>query len=320
MGIPKSTSIQLTAVLFTLLAVLWTEAHAGTDLALNWKPEPEFGGFYEAQAKKYYQNQGLSLEILPGGAGQPVAQMVASKKVMFGISSAEEVVLARGIGAKIVAIFAVYQNDPQGFMVRSERNIHSLKELFQSKGTIALQKGLPFTEWLEKKYAPTQAQIVPYTGGITQFLKDQSFSQQCFVTSEPLAAKRSNVTPKTFLVSESGYNPYLTVVIVHEDTLKEHMDLVKKFIAATQQGWSSYINNPKETNTLMQKLNSSMSLADFDEAAKIQRPFIETAETKTHALGAMNADRWNVLQSQLKELKLVASLSNPNTFFFSPTK
>jgi ABC-type nitrate/sulfonate/bicarbonate transport system substrate-binding protein len=36
-------------------------------LALNWKPEPEFGGFYAAP----FSNNGLDVEILPGGAGTP---------------------------------------------------------------------------------------------------------------------------------------------------------------------------------------------------------------------------------------------------------
>jgi NitT/TauT family transport system substrate-binding protein len=43
-------------------------------LALNWKPEPDFGGFYAAPYQKY----GLDVEILPGGAGAPTMQMVGA--------------------------------------------------------------------------------------------------------------------------------------------------------------------------------------------------------------------------------------------------
>lgn len=117
------------------------------DLALNWKPEPEFGGFYEgAMPNGEYEKAGLKVVVVPGGAGQPVAQMVAAKKVKFGISTADELIIARNQGAKIVGVFAVYQTDPHAFMVRPSRKIKTLKELFQTEGTIAMQNGLPYTE------------------------------------------------------------------------------------------------------------------------------------------------------------------------------
>jgi NitT/TauT family transport system substrate-binding protein len=285
------------------------------DLALNWKPEPEFGGFYEAQKLKAYDKAGLKLNILPGGAGQPVTQMVAGKKVTFGIAAADEVILARAQGAKVVAIFAVYQNDPQGFMVHPERKFNSLKDMFQSEGTVALQKGLPYTLWLEKKYGPFKAKVVPYTGGIASFIQDQKFSQQCFVTSEPLAARREKLDPKTFLISESGFNPYLAVVIVHEDTLKSDPAMVKNFLDATRAGWTSYVANPEHTNAIMQKLNPSLDLATFNEAALVQKPFIETAETKKSGLGVMTQDRWQTLYNQLVELKLVKNTMKATDFF-----
>jgi NitT/TauT family transport system substrate-binding protein len=279
---------------------------APIQLALNWKPEPEFGGFYEALLNHEFEKEGLKgVEILPGGAGQPVSQMVAAKKVLFGISSADQVILARSQGAKIVALFAVYQNDPHGFMVHPDRKIKSLKELFQSEGTIALEKGYPYTQWIQKVYAPIQAKLVPYTGGVSSYLKDKKFAQQCFVFSEPVAARRAGAPSDLFLVSESGYNPYLTVVVAHEDTLKEQPRMVKAFLKATRQGWIGYLKNSKSTNNAMQKLNPSMDQEAFSEATKLQEKFIITSETRKNGLGTMSLARWSQLYSQLVELKMV---------------
>src|SRR5438874_2638502 len=51
-------------------------------LALNWKPEPEFGGFYAAQLNGAYQSNNLDVAII--GGGDQVAQMVAAGQVDFG--------------------------------------------------------------------------------------------------------------------------------------------------------------------------------------------------------------------------------------------
>ncbi len=295
--------------------LLFTQMSFAQDLALDWKPEPEFGGFYEALNAKIYEKAGLKVNILPGGAGQPVTQMVAAKKVKFGTAAADEVILARANGAKVVALYAVYQNDPQGFMVHPKRNFKSLKDMFQSSGIVALQKGLPYTLWLEKKYSPLKAKIVPYSGGIQSFIQNPEFSQQCFITSEPLAAKKAKVDAQTFLVSESGFNPYLTVVIAHEDTLKSEPEVVKSFIDSTRKGWAAYLASPQKTNAMMQKLNPTMDLETFNEISNVQKPFIETAETRKNGLGTMTKTRWETLYHQLIELKLAKAGTDVSSFF-----
>src|SRR5438552_15940417 len=83
-----------------------------TRLALNWKPDPQFGGFYAAP----YERHGLDVDILPGGAGTPTVQMIGAASAEFGIVSADELVVARARGHDVVALFAVLQDCTQGLM------------------------------------------------------------------------------------------------------------------------------------------------------------------------------------------------------------
>src|SRR5436305_10584602 len=116
-------------------------------LALNWKPDPQFGGFYAAP----YQKHGLDVDILPGGAGTPTVQMIGAGSAEFGIVSADELVIARSNGNDVVALFAVFQTCPQGIMVRASRNLTSIQDVFK-QGTLAIQSGLPYARIMEKKY------------------------------------------------------------------------------------------------------------------------------------------------------------------------
>ena len=68
-------------------------------LALNWKPEPQFGGFYAARFADLDKKNGIEFELIPGGSGTPVVQMVASGQFDFGIASADEVLVSRGRGS-----------------------------------------------------------------------------------------------------------------------------------------------------------------------------------------------------------------------------
>src|ERR1700691_4277889 len=129
-------------------------------LALDWKPEPEFGGFYAASFSKH----GLDVEILPGGAGTPTVQMVGAGSAEFGIVEADELVLARSKGNPVVGLFAVYQNSPLAIMVHAERNLTSIGDVTKD-GTLAVQQGLPYVQLLEKQYGFQHVHVVPSPGG-----------------------------------------------------------------------------------------------------------------------------------------------------------
>jgi NitT/TauT family transport system substrate-binding protein len=268
-------------------------------LALNWKPDPQFGGFYAAP----YQAHGLEVEILPGGAGTPTIQMVGAGSAEFGVVSADELIVARSQGNDVVALFAVFENNPQGIMVHASRKLKNLGELLQSGGTLALQRGLPYARLLEKKYGFAKVKVVPSPGGdISAFLADKNFAQQCFIISEPLTARHQGADVQVFPVSEEGYNPYTTVLVTSGDSLRKDPERTKSMLAAVRQGWRSYLDDPKPVNQRMNQLNPSMSPEVFAEVAEAQKPLIETEETRLNGLGTMSRQRWETLIAQLSEL------------------
>src|SRR6202012_8710 len=104
-----------------------------------------FGGFYAASYGT------LNVSILPGGSGTPTVQMIGSGSTEYGIVSADELVIARSRGNDVVALFAVFQNCPQGIMVHASRKVTSIGQVLQG-GKLAMDIGLPFARILRKKY------------------------------------------------------------------------------------------------------------------------------------------------------------------------
>ena len=273
-------------------------------LALDWVPEPEFGGFYAARDSGAFRKHGLDVEIRGGGAGVPVVQMVATGKAQFGIAGAAEVITARARGADLVPIFATFQTSPQGIMVHASRGYKTMSDVLKT-GTLAMEPGHPYALFLKKKYGAFGATVVPYDGGVARFMVDPTFAQQCFVTAEPLAAKRKGSDPQVFLLADEGFNPYTAVVVVAQRTLKEHPDWVRGFTLGAREGWAAYLAAPTATNAVMQKLNPSMDTETFAAAAEAERPLIESEDAKESGIGSMLRARWETLSKQLVELGLV---------------
>jgi NitT/TauT family transport system substrate-binding protein len=285
-------------------------------IALNWKPEPEFGGLYEATRQHAFRARGLDVEIT-GGPGAPVVQMVDSGQAAFAVASADEVVIARDRGTDVVAVFATYQTNPQGIMVHASRGLDSLAALFASPegGTLAVEPGLPYVKYLDAHYDLSRFRLVPYGYSIAPFLGDPKMAQQVFVTAEPIAARREGGDPQVFLIADSGFDPYAAVYITSGERLREHRDEVARFVAVLRDGWRAYLDDPAPANAVMAGLNKEMDAETFRLAAAAQAPLVENAFTREHGLGAMSLERWQELVGQLSELGLLDRPVDPARCF-----
>jgi NitT/TauT family transport system substrate-binding protein len=277
-------------------------------LLLDWRPEPEFGGFYDANlVGGAFANHQLNVQISSAGEGAPTWQLLATGQADFATTAADQVLIARSQGADVVAIFAVYQTCPQGVMVHQARHFAGLQDVFANSGTLAAEDNAWLT-YCRNKYGPVKVTITGYGGGIAAFLAQGDYSQQCFITSEPILAKKQGSDPQTFLIAEAGYNPYTTVVIARGQTIRDKPDLVKTMAQACREGWQNYLNDPGLANAAMEKLNAEMDADTFNEAAATQRPLIDAGPP---GLGAMTLDRWQELRQQLTDLKVLDAANAP---------
>ncbi|MFS8066919.1 MAG: ABC transporter substrate-binding protein [Byssovorax sp.] len=287
------------------------DGSAPVKVALDWVPEPEFGGLYAARESGAFRSKGFEVEILGGGSGVPVVQMVANGQADFGVVGAGEVLIARARGADILPLFATFQTSPQGIMVHASRGLTSLADLFQAAGTLAIETGSPSETFLKKKYGFDKISVVPYDGGVARFVADKGFAQQCYITSEPIAARKKGSDPAVFLMADAGFNPYVAVIIVRRALWSERPDRVKAFVRAAREGWKAYLADPKPTNAVMGKLNTAMDAETFAAAAEAQKPLIEAEQTRTAGVGSMTRERWETLGKQLVELGVIDKVNLP---------
>ena len=276
------------------------------NLQLNWKAQPQFGGFYAAEKIGAYEKHGLNVKVVEGGVGTPTVQMVGAGKANFAVVSGDELVVARTMGNDVVALFAVYQTCPQGIMVHKSRGLAGIADVFESGGTVAMQEGLPYAHYLKHKYGFDKVDVRPSPGGnLAQFRDDENFAQQVFVTEEPILARKAGLEVQTFLVADSGYNPYTTVLVTSGDYLREHPGRVKAMVRAVREGWRAYLDDPAPANEAMNVINPTMDLETFAQSAEAQVELIETEETKKLGLGAMTKKRWATLGQQLVEAGVI---------------
>ncbi|PHS04672.1 MAG: myristoyl transferase [Blastopirellula sp.] len=272
-------------------------------LALNWYPEAEHGGFYTAQLEGYFAEEGLKVEIIPGGPGAPVVPMVAGRTVDFAVGNADQVILGRAQQANVVALMTPLQKSPRCIMVHAESNITSFDQL--ENMTVAMNGGRSFAAYLQSQLPLTGVNIVPYNGNLIPFLEDKNFATQGYVFSEPFTAKEKGANPHTLMVYDMGFNPYTSLLMTSDSLKKENPVLVQKMTRACIKGWQKYLADPAATNTHLHKLNPELSDEMLEFGVEAIRPLCELPEAGELTFGQMTLKRWTTLIDQMIEAKVI---------------
>lgn len=288
-------------------------------LQLDWYPQPEHGGFYAAQTLGYYKAEGLDVMLLPLPQYGSVAQLVTSGKADIGLGSSDQILEWDSNGLPLIAIAATMQHDPQAVMVHKDSPIHSFRDL--EGYAVAAQPGATWLKYVISRYGLRNIREIPATHSIANFVADQNYVQQIFVTSEPFFAKQAGVDVRTLPISTSGYDPY-RVQFTTRDFAAQNPDVLAKFVRASIRGWQEYLRNPAPTNELLLKLNPALNPAQeaFTAQALHDGGFISGSsagsnQSNLDQTGQMTTARWETTYEQLKSLGILQGPVDPATAY-----
>jgi NitT/TauT family transport system substrate-binding protein len=283
-------------------------------LQTDWYPQPEMGGFYEAQLRGLYKEQGLDVTIVPGGPAVVGEQEVATGNAQFGMGSSDLVMVDVSRGVPIVAVAATMQQDPQAVMVHAESPVRNFADL--EGHTIAVRPGSIWFQYLLKRYNLKNVREIPATYSVASFLQDPGYIQQCFITSEPYFAGKGGAQVRTLLVNATGYQPY-RVFFTSRKFLAEHPGVVAKFVNASVEGWREYLQDPAQVDREIARLNPAMSPEQMQFSIDTLKSghFIDGDGSADSHLGHFTAERWKSTYQQLLDLKVIAYPIDPASAF-----
>lgn len=267
-------------------------------VALNWFPEPEFGGFYEGVLGGHYAAAGLDVEIIPGGPSAPTLELLGSGRAQVAITAADDLLLKRARGIEAVGAWPGFQLNPLGLMVHADGPADLAAIAGLPEPQVAIEVGGPFQTFLWQRNGwADKVRAVPYGGSVGPFLADPGFIQQAYVTSEPCVARAKGADVRFLRASDAGWNHYGSLVAFADPPPA----WAGAFVAATQAAWIAYMNDPSRANAEIARLNDQLTPELLACVTAAQRPFL----TGDEGLGAMSRARWDATAAALVEVGLL---------------
>ena len=202
--------------------------------ATDWRAQAEHGGFYQALASGAYEKRGLNVQIVQGGPGVNVPQLLAAGAVELGMGSNSFIPMNLvAAGAPVKAVAAFFQKDPQVLIAHPDPALKSIADLKGRPILLADASVNAFWVWLKAKYGFTDDEVRKYTFNLAPFLSDKRAVQQGYLTSEPYTIEQqAGFEPKVFLLADEGYPSYATMVLAPTAFARDNGATLRSFIAA----------------------------------------------------------------------------------------
>lgn len=229
---------------------------AKVSLALDWTPNTNHTGIYVALAKGYYAANGIDLTIKPYSSSVYPEQLVATNQAEFGISFPESVTTFRAQGVPIVSIAAVIQNNTSALVSLKSSGLDSVAKLAGKRyaGFGAPYEQPVISEMLKCAGAPTTdfQNITTQIDPIAALKSGQFDFAWIYMGWEGIEAQEQGVDLNVFPLNNGCIPNYSSPVIIsNEQLIKDHPDVIKRFLKATAQGYEYAIQNPHDAASLL---------------------------------------------------------------------
>ena len=265
--------------------------------ATDWRAQAEHGGFYQALATGAYEKRGLNVQIVQGGPGVNVPQLLATGSVELGMGSNSFIPLNLvAEGAPVKAVAAFFQKDPQVLIAHPDEALTGIADLAGRPFLLADASITAFWVWLKAKYGFTDDQVRKYTFNPAPFIADERAVQQGYLTSEPYSIEQAaGFEPRVFLLADEGYPSYATMVLAPNAFARDNAAALRSFIAASAEGWRDYIHgDASAADALIRRDNPDMTQDVLTQARDKLRAnaIVDGGDAALYGLGAMTNDRW----------------------------
>ncbi|WP_414476411.1 ABC transporter substrate-binding protein [Microvirga sp. M2] len=296
-----------------LLAPVGALGKEKVNLVLNWVPTADHAPYYYAKAQGWYDEANIDLTIETGKGSGVSAQRVGAGTSEIGISDLATSLLARGKGAKLVAVMAVYANSPQGFYWLKSTGIGGPKD-FPGKKIGNPPGDASRIMW------PAFAKQVGIDPGSVSFV---NVSPQAKVPS--LKSRAIDITSDfynehdlkvrefgddlSFLAwRDIGINPYGNSIIVNADYLEKKRDVVKAFTHVSQKAFAACVQDVAPClKALMASVSGLDEANQRDQWNRIKELMRDPTTTST-ALGAFDDQR---VKNDFEMVKTYFGLEQP---------
>lgn len=285
-----------------------------TSLQLQWVTQAQFAGYYVALEKGWYRDEGIELDIYPGGPDIIPIDLVSTGTRDFGTIMLSDLSVAIEKGQQVISIGQIQQANGLLLIAKAASGIKEPKDFVGKRIGIWYQGfEAQFNAMLTKERVPSEGiKIIPQGWSMDPFLKGDLDVASAMVYNEYHVVLESGIKPDELNVID--YRSYGLdfpgdTLFTSRKLLKDNPDLCTRMLRASLKGWQYAVKHPEEAVDIVLKYDTSgiqkkeHQLVMMQEIAKlVQLPDRPIGQTDPDAVSRMieTLRQYNVLKGTVR--------------------
>ena len=234
-------------------------------LQLKWVTQAQFGGYYVAKAKGFYDEENLDVTILPGGPDIAPETVIAGGGADVIVDWMGGALAAREKGTMLVNIAQPFTKAGMELICPTYTNIKTEAD-FKGKtlGVWFFGNEYPFYAWMNKIGMPTDGgpdgvTVLKQSFDVQPLLQKQADCISVMTYNEFHQVLLAGIKPEDLVIfnySEMGNDLLEDGLYALEDKLadKAFFDKMVRFVKASMKGWDYALAHPDEAAEITVKM------------------------------------------------------------------
>lgn len=244
-------------------APVFADGHANTvTLQLQWVTQSQFAGYYVAQDKGYYEEEGLDVTILPGGPDIAPPQVLAGGGADAMLNWMPSALAAREKGLPVVNIAQPFKTSGLMLTCWKDTGITGVQD-FKGKtiGVWFFGNEYPFLSWMSQEGISTDGgedgvTVLKQGFNVDPLLQREADCISTMTYNEYGQVLDAGVNPDeliTFKYEDQGVATLEDGIYVLEENLEDpvFVDKMVRFVRASMKGWKYAEANPEEAGAII---------------------------------------------------------------------
>lgn len=290
-------------------------------------PQIEYAGIYAAMSQGYFEDEKLNLEVLFAISADAVEEGLSSYEAVstggpvFADGTAEGMLRLRQADTDFVSLLTLYQRDSRSIVSIPPKDVETPQELVGKRLLV-----VPGTEYITTIFlsmvgvAAEDVTIIGAEGQGVDWLVSQMLTgavdAMVFSIEGATQLEAAGLGSTRIAFYDYGVQSYANVVFTSGQMVKEHPDVVQRFVNAVLRGLHYVTEHPQEVAAWFVEHYGDqlhpLQLDVQDEAILAIIPLIQTATSQP---GMMSPDTWEYLNQQMVELGLLEpGLNSTDTY------
>ncbi|MBS0123508.1 ABC transporter substrate-binding protein [Thetidibacter halocola] len=250
-------------------------------LQLKWVTQAQFAGYYVALDQGFYEEEGLTVNVLPGGPDIAPTQVIAGGGADVVVEWMPAALAARENGLPLVNIAQPFKSSGMMLTCWKDAGIETPADLDnRTLGVWFFGNEYPFLSWMSSLGIKTDGkmegsvEVLKQGFNVDPLLQRQADCISTMTYNEYWQVIDAGVAPEelvTFKYQDQGVATMEDGLYVMEDKLSDpaFVDRMTRFVRASMKGWKWAEENPED---------AAMIVLDYDETG---------AQTEAHQIRMM---------------------------------